>query len=145
MAEAYDLVVHSHLRWDGVFQRPHHVISRLSKQHRVAFIEEPLFLESGDPGTHAVGDGAPLPASGVRLESRLEPPNVTVVQTFLPPQEEFLPAVSRENQALNRKLVEEFLARGGYQDGVCWHYAPMALYLAGACTERAVVYDCMDE
>jgi glycosyltransferase involved in cell wall biosynthesis len=133
LAETYDLVVHSHLRWDGVFQRPHHIISRLSKQHRVAFIEEPIFLEPG------------APASAVRLESRHEPPNVTVVQPFLPPQEPFLPAVSRENQQLNRGLVEGFLAREGYRDVVRWHYAPMAIYLAGACTERAAVYDCMDE
>src|SRR5262249_48000056 len=128
MPETYDLVVHSHLRWDGVFQRPHHIISRLSKQHRVVFIEEPIFLESerADGGSppqvgKQTADGSPgasisttdyrLPTtvSGVRLESRLEPPNVTVVQTFLPPQEEFLPAVSRENQRQNRKLVEEFL------------------------------------
>src|SRR6266536_6500599 len=130
MAETYDLVVHSHLRWDGVFQRPHHIISRLARQHRVAFIEEPIFLEG---------------SSGVRLETRPEPPNITVVQPFLPPQAEFLPAVSAENQRLNRGLIEEFLARGGFRDVVRWHYAPMAIYLAGACSERAVVYDCMDE
>jgi glycosyltransferase involved in cell wall biosynthesis len=130
LPETYDLVVHSHLRWDGVFQRPHHLISRLARRHRVAFIEEPIFLEGG---------------SGVRLETRLEPPNITVVQPFLPPQAEFLPAVSVENQRLNRGLVEEFLARAGFQDVIRWHYAPMAVYLAGACSERAVVYDCMDE
>jgi len=67
------------------------------------------------------------------------------VRTFLPPQEEFLPAVSRENQRQNRELIQAFLARGGYRDVVRWHYAPMAIYLAGACSERAVVYDCMDE
>jgi glycosyltransferase involved in cell wall biosynthesis len=130
LPETYDLVVHSHLRWDGVFQRPHHIISRLARRHRVAFVEEPIFLED---------------SSGVRLETRLEPPNITVVQPFLPPQTEFLPSVSPENQRLNRGLVEAFLARAGFQDVVRWHYAPMAIYLAGACNERAVVYDCMDE
>jgi UDP-galactopyranose mutase len=133
LPEVYDLVVHSHLRWDGVFQRPHHVISRLARRHRVAFIEEPIFPE---PGTDR---------SEVRLETREEPPNITVVQPFLPPQKEFLPAVSLENQRLNRELVEEFLARAGFQDVVRWHYAPMAIYLGKACSERVVVYDCMDE
>jgi glycosyltransferase involved in cell wall biosynthesis len=130
LPETYDLVVHSHLRWDGVFQRPHHIISRMARQHRVAFIEEPIFLEG---------------SSGVRLETRLAPPNITVVQPFLPPQSEFLPAVSAENQRLNHELVENFLARAGFQDVVRWHYAPMAIYLAGACSECTVVYDCMDE
>jgi glycosyltransferase involved in cell wall biosynthesis len=81
----------------------------------------------------------------VRLETRVEPPNITVVQPFLPPQEEFLPSVSPENKRLNRGLVEEFLRRAGFQHVVRWHYAPMAVYLAGASSERAVVYDCMDE
>jgi glycosyltransferase involved in cell wall biosynthesis len=130
LPDTYDLVVHSHLRWDGVFQRPHHIISRRARQHRVAFIEEPLFLEG---------------SSGVRLETRVEPPNITVVQPFLPPQAEFLPAVSAENQRLNRGLIEEFLSRGGFRDVVRWHYAPMAIYLEGACSERAIVYDCMAE
>lgn len=141
LPETYDLVVHSHLRWDGVFQRPHHVISRLSRKHRVLFIEEPIFLDELSGG----------PAGPPRLETRLvgaglvPTPNVTVAQPFLPPQAEFLPAVSPENQGLNRALLETFLARGGYRNVVRWHYAPMAIYLAGVCSERAVVYDCMDE
>ena len=166
MPETYDLIVHSHLRWDGVFQRPHQIMSRLSRQRRVVFIEEPLFLDSEPAG----GGCPPSAGSGVRLEARQAGaaegrgraaggrtpgaqralgrspgPNITVVQTFLPPQEEFLPAVSRQNQRLNREPIETFLARGGYRDVVRWHYAPMAIYLAGACSERAVVYDCMDE
>src|SRR5436190_16967004 len=90
LTETYDLVVHSHLRWDGVFQRPHHIISRLSKQHRVAFIEEPIFLDGGPAASRG--------AEPVRLVTRHEPPNVTVVQPFLLAQAEFLPAVSSENQ-----------------------------------------------
>src|SRR5215213_7405161 len=37
------LVVLSHLRWDSVWQRPHHLISRLSPRYgRTWFVEEPL-------------------------------------------------------------------------------------------------------
>jgi UDP-galactopyranose mutase len=135
LPETYDLIVHSHLRWGGVFQRPHHIVSRLSRQRRVAFVEEPIFLDGISGG----------PTGEPRLETRPEPPNVTVVQPFLPAQEQFLPAVSPDNQRVNRELVETLLARSGYRDVVRWHYAPMAVYLAGACSERAVVYDCMDE
>jgi glycosyltransferase involved in cell wall biosynthesis len=41
--------------------------------------------------------------------------------------------------------VAEWLQSSGYRDVIRWHYAPMALYLAETCSERGVVYDCMDE
>src|SRR5436190_19993531 len=37
--ENYPVVVHSHLRWDWVWQRPQQFVSRLSQGHRVLFIE----------------------------------------------------------------------------------------------------------
>src|SRR4051794_30762391 len=39
----FDLVCFSHLRWDFVFQRPQHLMSRFSDAMRVFFIEEPVF------------------------------------------------------------------------------------------------------
>jgi hypothetical protein len=38
----YDLVVFSHLRWEFVFQRPQHIISRLAEQMKILFVEEPI-------------------------------------------------------------------------------------------------------
>src|SRR5918997_1406224 len=35
----YGILVHSHLRWDFVWQRPQHVLSRLSRFHPVVFVE----------------------------------------------------------------------------------------------------------
>lgn len=37
----YDLVVFCHLRWDFVYQRPQHIISRLAKNLKILLIEEP--------------------------------------------------------------------------------------------------------
>jgi glycosyltransferase involved in cell wall biosynthesis len=37
----YDLVVFCHLRWDFVYQRPQHIISRLSHDYKILFVEEP--------------------------------------------------------------------------------------------------------
>ncbi|MFP5439015.1 MAG: glycosyltransferase [Bacteroidia bacterium] len=37
----YDLVVFCHLRWDFVYQRPQHIISRLAKKIKILLIEEP--------------------------------------------------------------------------------------------------------
>ena len=58
--------------------------------------------ESELPTAHS-----PLPTAfpGVRLESRLEPPNVTVVQTFLPPQEELVKIQAQYRTTLNALMA----------------------------------------
>src|ERR1044072_9027748 len=38
-----DLICFSHLRWDFVYQRPQHLLSRCAKDRRVFFVEEPIF------------------------------------------------------------------------------------------------------
>ena len=43
------LVCFSHLRWDFVWQRPQHLLSRAAKHYRVLFIEEPLFEKGVTP------------------------------------------------------------------------------------------------
>ena len=35
------IVALSHLRWDFVYQRPQHLLSRAARQHRVLYVEEP--------------------------------------------------------------------------------------------------------
>src|SRR5262245_22281402 len=43
-AELPDTVLcFSHLRWNFVYQRPQHLMSRFAKTRRVFFIEEPVF------------------------------------------------------------------------------------------------------
>ena len=39
--QPYDLIVFCHLRWDFVYQRPQHIISRLARDRRVLVVEEP--------------------------------------------------------------------------------------------------------
>ncbi len=41
-----DLIVFSHLRWEFVWQRPQHIISRLAKNRGVLFVEEPINEET---------------------------------------------------------------------------------------------------
>ena len=36
----YDVVCLSHLRWDFVWQRPQHLVSRCARSRRVFFFEE---------------------------------------------------------------------------------------------------------
>ena len=41
-AANYDIVCFSHLRWDFVYQRPQHLLTRFARRHDVLFIEEPV-------------------------------------------------------------------------------------------------------
>src|SRR5919202_1798284 len=43
-----DLVCFSHLRWNFVFQRPQHLLSKFSRYTRVFFIEEPRGFDEGE-------------------------------------------------------------------------------------------------
>ena len=38
-----DLICFCHLRWDFVYQRPQHLMTRYARQNRVFLIEEPIF------------------------------------------------------------------------------------------------------
>src|ERR1700710_1983870 len=41
--EATTLICFSHLRWDFVYQRPQHLMSRFASQSRVFYVEEPVY------------------------------------------------------------------------------------------------------
>src|SRR5688500_9926582 len=61
------LVVFSHLRWDFVYQRPQHVMSRLAAYRPVLFVEEPIV----SPGKLALEVEAVAP--GVRVARPVVP------------------------------------------------------------------------
>src|SRR5438132_1026641 len=42
VSAAFDIVCLSHLRWDFVYQRPQHLLTRFAREHRVFFVEEPI-------------------------------------------------------------------------------------------------------
>lgn len=41
----YDMVVFCHLRWDFVYQRPQHIISRMAQGQKILLIEEPWYRD----------------------------------------------------------------------------------------------------
>jgi len=61
----------SHLRWDSVYQRPHHLMSRAARSHSVIFFEEPLEVPAGPD----------LP----RLVTRMTPEGVLVATPWIAP------------------------------------------------------------
>ena len=121
------LVVLSHLRWDFVFQRPQHVLSRLAQTRPVTVVEEPVY----DPGA------AP------HLESIDAAPGVTVLRPHTSVDEPgFSDAQIEAAAPLLRRWAVETEALGGC-DG--WTYTPLATPLFDAFEPVTVVYDCMDE
>lgn len=120
----FDLLCFSHLRWDFVFQRPQHLLTRCAKTRRVFYVEEAHF-------------GAEV----ARLEVRVADSGVHVVVPHLPAGMTDAEIVWQE-RALLRGLCESH----GIRDHVQWLYTPMALPLAEQLPPPlARVYDCMDE
>lgn len=118
-----DLLVLSHLRWDFVYQRPQHLLTRAARTRRVFFWEEAL-PTPGEP----------------RLEIMQRLPQLWVVRPYLP---EELTGPEREDYKAG--LVREFLAGQGVADFVVWYYTPWALRFTRELAPAATVYDCMDE
>lgn len=128
MSEEYAIVTYSHLRWDFVYQRPQHLLSRLAAGRRVLFIEEPIYEQDIKPRWELS-----RPASNV-LVCRLHTP--VGVGSF---HDEHLPIMV--------PMVQQLLTDEGVSSYVAWLYTPLALPLAQAVSPapKAVVYDCMDE
>lgn len=119
-----DVVVFSHLRWDFVFQRPQHLLTRCAQQRRVFFVEEPVFEPDIAPTLH-------VSARGERL---------FVAVPHLPAG-----TAEREVVAQQRSLVEELLRERVSSSYIAWYYTPMALKFTRHLKPSTVVYDCMDE
>ena len=125
------IVVHSHLRWDFVWQRPQQILARLAPDHRVAFIEEPL--TEGDEVSLAISE--PM-ANIVRIVPRIPASlraGVDEECAMLLPH-------------LRRAFSDHPLLAGRFDRVIHWFYSPMvAPAFLGAWNAAGVVYDCMDE
>jgi UDP-galactopyranose mutase len=119
-----DLVCLSHLRWDFVYQRPQHLLSRFAKERRVFFVEEPSF------------DDGPL-----RLDVTERDCGVSVVVPRLPKSLEG----SDEVESTQRNMINELFARHSISEPVLWYYTPMAMPWTRHLQAVTTVYDCMDE
>jgi UDP-galactopyranose mutase len=117
------IIVFSHLRWDFVFQRPQHLLSRLAQHYRIVFIEEPKYDEKD-----------------AYLKTYTPAPNVLVCQPHTPVN---MPGFHDDHLPHLQKLVRQVVR--DYDDHIAWFYTPMALPLLQEIHPRLVVYDCMDE
>ena len=123
MSAPYDLICLSHLRWDFVYQRPQHLISRFAPQHRVFFVEEPVF-DSETPRLH--------------VTSRTGGIQVLVAHLPWGPTEE-------EHGHMYRRLLGDFMQENAVTKYVLWYYTPMMVTWTADLKPKAVVFDVMDD
>jgi glycosyltransferase involved in cell wall biosynthesis len=117
------LIVFCHLRWDFVFQRPQHLMTRLAEHYNILIVEEPIYQEGQ-----------------AHLQKREVAPNITVCQ---PHTAIHAHGFNDEQFPTLQTLLGDLVPEG--EQPVVWFYTPMALPLLQCFDPSLVIYDCMDE
>ena len=128
-------IVHSHLRWDFVWQRPQQILSRLAQRYPVLFVEDAIAEERG-----------------VGLEITEPHPNVfRVVPRFARGSSrndhDMIDSFYEQTLSHLRRAIQHHPAlRDRFDTPVQWFYSPMsAPYMLSQFNAIKTVYDCMDE
>ena len=117
-----NLICFVHLRWNFVYQRPQHLLSRAARHCHVWYFEEPIWQDT------------------LHLEIRLVADNLHVVVPHLPRGIDEQTAIR-----LQRQLVNQLIDRHHITEYITWYYTPMALPFTNHLRPKLVLYDCMDE
>ena len=121
-----DILCFSHLRWNFVYQRPQHLLSRFSRLNRVIFWEEPVFDSFYDYNEVSKDENSnvwiilPHIRAGLKLEEIAE---------------------------AQKRMLDQAIETMEVTNYILWYYSPMALLFSGhlQLQSRLTVYDCMDE
>jgi len=119
-----NLLCFSHLRWDFVYQRPQHLMTRFSEFSAVYYLEEPIYET--------------IDNAFLTFSQRL--PNLWVCVPHLP---HGLNKVDTNKQL--KSLLNIFFINRDTDDFVFWYYTPMALEFSYKFVPGLTIYDCMDE
>ncbi len=118
----YTLVCFSHLRWNFVYQRPQHLLTRCSKLCRVFYVEEPFFSEEAD-----------------HLQLKFQD-NIGIVTPVL------AEVYNGKNIDVRiKELLEDLFRSESISKYVFWYYTPMALTFTREFKPALTIFDCMDE
>jgi UDP-galactopyranose mutase len=118
------LLCFSHLRWNFVYQRPQHLLSRFARTHRVYYMEEPVPTDDAQPW----------------MERRQTAEGVTVLVPRVPTGHG--PAQAEIDQ---RMMLDAIVREDAVHLAVLWYYTPMSLAFSDHLASDLVIYDCMDE
>jgi len=117
------VLVFSHLRWDFVFQRPQHLLTRAARDYDIFFIEEPIF------------EGEEFTFKEFTREG-----GVTVIQPVMP-----VGTSATDSQFHQGDVANRIAARAGQAPIYLWYYSPMALAFGHRIAADLVIFDKMDE
>jgi glycosyltransferase involved in cell wall biosynthesis len=119
-----ELLCFCHLRWNFVYQRPQHLMTRFGHRGQVHLWEEPIFTARE---TAALAVDAPC--KGVAVITPLLPHGLS----------------AEEAAAVQRKLLDGYICSEEISSFAAWYYTPMALKFSDHLKPDVIVYDCMDE
>ncbi|YCK79771.1 glycosyltransferase (plasmid) [Arthrobacter sp. D3-18] len=124
-----ELIVLSHLRWDWVWQRPQHLVSRIGSRCSTWYVEEPLTPSPGFTGKNQMNHTQVSGLNRAWLEIPEQGHHVGFSDDVLPDYIAQLPDL------LGTPAGER----------VVWLYTPLALELALTLQPTTLVYDVMDD
>src|SRR4051812_25468013 len=114
----------SHLRWNFVYQRPQHLLSRAARHYNTIFFEEPVFEQIAAP----------------KLKITAQPNGITIAVPVLP-----CGLSPGEVAQAQRVLLDELLGPFSDRPLVTWYYTPYALTFSEHLEPSLCIYDNMDE
>ncbi len=122
--EPSGLICISHLRWDFVYQRPQHLLSRIAKERPVIYFEEPRHC--------------PNIAATLEISNPLE--GLTRIVPLLP-----VDVDGQQAQDIQAQLLERYVKSIHMKTYDLWYYTPMGLRVTNYLSPDVVIFDCMDE
>lgn len=114
-AQYYDMIVFCHLRWQFVYQRPQHIISRMSETIKILLIEEPL----RDHENESLGN-----LMVINEKLHVLQPNVDTIESIA-------------------SVIPSYVKNKNISVG--WFYSASFCPLLESIHFDTIVYDCMDE
>lgn len=132
----YDIICSAIHSWTTtLWQRPHHIMSRLSKNNRVIYLRPMNIL-------------ALIKFPEVRGEFHLLKSYNENLHIFMPlvlPYGQVFGFITKINNFLVTLQTKRLISKLGFNRPLLWFYSPFGKYLIGKLDESLVVYDCMDE
>lgn len=122
--ETSDLLVFSHLRWDFVFHRPQHLLSRHAKHRRVFYFEDPIIGKVSTP----------------KIIQKSSQEGVQIVIPHLPSG-----LTCEDTEFAMKELVDSLIYEENMQQYSLLYYSPLALTYSRHLKPNSIMFDCMDD